>query len=62
MKMPGTKYDKFYVESLLPRCRTVDRLEPLMTFLEASDYSTGVECGEAFVNFIDDYLNAGEQQ
>ena len=36
-KMPGTNYDRFYVESIQPRCRTIDMIEPIMEFLNTQE-------------------------
>jgi len=35
--MPGTKFDRFYIESIQPRIRTIDKVQPIIDFLNSQE-------------------------
>jgi hypothetical protein len=37
IKMAGTTYDKFWVESIVKRFSTIDKITPICIFLEAAE-------------------------
>lgn len=48
VKLPGTTYDKFWVESIIKRYSTSETLQPILTFLETC------ESKNAFDEFMED--------
>ncbi len=56
--MPGTNYDRFFVESIQGRCRTTDKLTPIIEFLN----SQGQDCAPAFKKFMDTYFLSEEER
>ena len=57
-KMPGTNYDRFYVESIKVRIRTIDKVEPIIEFLKGQEQG----CADAFGKFMDTYFLTEEER
>lgn len=53
--MPGTKFDKYWVDSIQRKVPTIDRVVPFIEFLEKQE--VGVECVKAFIPFQEDYFS-----
>lgn len=54
IKLSGTKYDKFWVESIQKRFSTIEKLTPIADFLERC------ESKEEFIDFITSHLMSEE--
>lgn len=55
-KLAGTNYDKYWVQSVIKRFSTVEKLQPICDFLEKNDST------ERFVEFINDFMMSEEDR
>lgn len=56
VKLPGTKYDRFWVESIIKRFSTIEKISPIFEALESS------QSPEAFIEFIKEHMMSEEER
>lgn len=49
-KLPGTKYDRFWVESIIKRFSTVEKLQPI------NDYLSQSESPDQFISWVTQFM------
>ena len=57
-KMPGTKFDRFWIESLKNKLNTSEKLQPMVDFLLITEDDVTVK----FKAFIDDLLMSEDER
>ena len=55
-KMKGTKFDKYWVESIMRRCANVEKLQPIV------DALTNALDQEEFVSWVCEHLASAEEK